>query len=181
MKTIGVENVPREGGAIIASNHIAGGDPPFIGGGINRESYFLAKKELFKHFFLRTLIRNLNAIPVDRSLLDQRAIEAAEGALRSGKVLILFPEGTRSKTGEIGKGKPGIGLLARKALVPIIPAYIKNSKGFLKLPFTRRRLTIKYGGCIEAAWIESLPENKEGYRLIAEEVMSRVKALARDS
>ncbi|OGC89599.1 MAG: hypothetical protein A2W25_14495 [candidate division Zixibacteria bacterium RBG_16_53_22] len=177
MKTYGVENVPAKGGVIIASNHVAGGDPPFIGGGIKRESYFLAKKELFRNFFLRTLIESLNAIPVDRSVLDQRAIEAAERALRNGKALILFPEGTRSKTGEIGKGKPGIGLLARRAVVPIVPAYIQNSGAFLKLPFTGRRLIISYGCPIDSAWIASVPDSKEGYRQIAEEVMTHIRAL----
>lgn len=179
MKTFGLDNVPQKGGVIIASNHIAGGDPPFIGGGIKRESYFLAKKELFENFFLRNLIGNLNSIPVDRSVLDQRAIEAAEKALKNGNVLILFPEGTRSKTGELGKGKPGIGLLARRAVVPIVPAYIQNSKGFLRLPFTGRRLLIKYGSPIDAAWIGSIPDTKDGYRRIAEEVMTRIKALGK--
>ena len=177
MKTSGVGNVPRKGGVIIASNHIAGGDPPFVGGGIKRESYFLAKKELFKNFFLRNLIGSLNSIPVDRSVLDQRAIDAAERALRNGNVLILFPEGTRSRTGELGKGKPGIGLLARRVVVPIVPAYIRNSKGFLRLPFTGRRLLIEYGSPIEAAWIASVPDTKDGYRQIAEEVMRRIRAL----
>jgi 1-acyl-sn-glycerol-3-phosphate acyltransferase len=177
LKTHGVENVPQKGGVIIASNHIGAGDPPFVGGGIHRESYFLAKKELFNNGLLRTLITSLNAIPVDRSTLDQRAIEAAENALKDGKALIMFPEGTRSKTGQLGRGKPGIGLLARKALVPIVPAHIWNSRGFFKLPFTGRRLTIKYGNPIDVAWIGSAPDNKEGYRQIAEEVMARIRAL----
>jgi 1-acyl-sn-glycerol-3-phosphate acyltransferase len=178
LKTYGVENVPKEGGVIIASNHIGAGDPPFVGGGINRESYFLAKKELFKNFLLGALIKNLNAIPVDRSILDQRALEQAERALKSGKALILFPEGTRSKTGEIGKGKPGVGLLARRMVVPVVPAHIENSRGFMKLPFSGRRLIIKYGPALDAKWIESLPDNKEGYRKIAEELMIRIRALA---
>ncbi len=177
MKTYGVENVPGSGGVIIASNHIGGGDPPFVGTGIKRESYFLAKKELFKNIFLRTLIKNLNAIPVDRSTLDQRAMEMAQKALDSGKVLILFPEGTRSRTGAIGKGKPGIGLMAKRAKVPIVPAHISNSRSFFKLPFTGRRLIIKYGSPVKTEWLETVPDTKEGYRLIAEEVMKRIKAL----
>jgi 1-acyl-sn-glycerol-3-phosphate acyltransferase len=138
---------------------------------------FLAKKELFKNPLLAVLLRNLNSIPVDRSILDQSAVQSAEKALRSGMGLVVFPEGTRSKTGRLGRGKPGVGLLARRILVPIVPAHIENSKGFLKLPISERRLIIRFGKPIPTSWIESMPDTKEGYRLIAEELMKRIAEL----
>jgi len=177
LQVFGIGNVPRSGGVIVASNHISAGDPPFVGASIRRESFFLAKKELFRNFFLRVLISNLNSIPVDRSTLDQSAIEAAENALRGGFVLILFPEGTRSKTGELKKGKPGVGLLARRASVPIVPAYIQNSRRSYKLMFGPKRLIINFGETISADWINSQPDTNDGYRLIAEETMSRIAEL----
>jgi 1-acyl-sn-glycerol-3-phosphate acyltransferase len=177
LKVKGVENVPLESGVIIASNHIGAGDPPFIGSCIKRELYFLAKKELFENIFLRILIRNLNAVPVDRSILDKKAIAVTEEALGKGYGLILFPEGTRSPTDTLRRGKPGVGLLARKAMVPIVPAYIENSRGFLKLPFSGKRLKITFGAPISRKQIEEYPDSNEGYRAISEELMSRIGEL----
>jgi 1-acyl-sn-glycerol-3-phosphate acyltransferase len=174
----GLWNVPPQGGVIIASNHIGAGDPPFVGTCLNRELFYLAKKELFRNIFLRILIRNLNAIPVNRSILDQKALQASKEALQRGYGLILFPEGTRSRSGELRKGKPGVGLLARKALVPVVPAYIENSRGFAGLLFSNRRLEVTFGEPISREWIESLPENNSGYRAIAEEVMARIQNLS---
>jgi 1-acyl-sn-glycerol-3-phosphate acyltransferase len=181
LQIVGAGNVPQSGGVIVASNHIAGGDPPFVGACIKRESYFLAKRELFRNFFLRNLIGSLNAIPVDRSTLDRGALQAAGQALGTGHVLVLFPEGTRSKTGELRKGKPGIGLLARKAVVPIVPARIENSKGFMKLIFTEKRLRVTFGRPISTEWIESEPDSNDGYRRIAERAMSSIAELDFDS
>lgn len=173
----GAENIPKKGSVIIASNHIGAADPPFVGGSINRELFFLAKMELFKNPLLGFLFKNLNCIPVNRGVFDQKALDAAQNALRKEYGLILFPEGTRSKTGELKKGKPGIGLLARKTLVPVVPAYIENSREFLQLPFSRRRLRVTFGEPLGIDWIEKVPNENEGYRLIAEEVMNRISRL----
>jgi 1-acyl-sn-glycerol-3-phosphate acyltransferase len=178
LKIDGVENVPLTGAVIIAANHIGAADPPIVGTCVKRELYFLAKKELFKGIFMRTLISNLNSIPVNRSILDQRALQAAEDALRRGYGLILFPEGTRSRTGELRKGKPGVGLLARRVMVPIIPAYVENSRGFLTLVFKWKRLKVRFGEPLDINWIASFPDDKEGYRAITEQLMSRIARLS---
>ena len=173
----GTNFIPKKGGVIIACNHIGAADPPFVGGCINRELYYLAKKELLNNPILTFLFRNMNCIPVNRGIFDQRALEASQAILQQGKGLILFPEGTRSKTGEIRKGKPGIGLLARKTLVPIVPAYIENSQNFMRIPFSRRRLKIVFGEPLGIDWIERIPDENDGYRRIAEEVMNRISEL----
>lgn len=178
-KIFGAENIPSEGGLIIASNHIAGGDPPFVGSSLGREVYYMAKKELFKNTFLRTLINSLNAIPVNRGIFDRGALTAAETVLENGYGLILFPEGTRSKTGQLGKGKPGIGMLARKAMVPILPAYIANSKGFLSIPFSRRRLSVSFGRPLDPERLAAFSDDKDGYREIAGLVMEEIGKLKR--
>jgi 1-acyl-sn-glycerol-3-phosphate acyltransferase len=177
LKIIGAENIPQTGGVILASNHIAGVDPPIVAVSVCREVYFLAKRELFKNFILGNLITHLNAFPVDRSILDQQALQTAEKALRNGFGLIIFPEGTRSLNGELKKGKPGVGLLARRTIVPVIPTYIENSRGFYKLIFSRKRLKIVFGKPISQEWIAQIPDDNTGYRLIAEEIMVKIADL----
>jgi 1-acyl-sn-glycerol-3-phosphate acyltransferase len=177
LKIEGVENVPLTGGVIVASNHIGGADPFFVGTCLKREFYFLAKKELFKNFFLRTLISNVNSIPVNRSILDQKALQTAETILRQGHGLIMFPEGTRSLSGELRKGKPGVGLLARRTIVPIVPTYIENSRGFMTLIFKNKGLIVRFGEPLSADWMASFPDTKEGYRAITEELMTRIRQL----
>jgi len=177
LRISGTENIPATGGFIVASNHIAGGDPPFVSSAVKRELYFLAKKELFRNFFLRILITSLNSIPVNRGVFDWNALVKAEKALKGGYGLILFPEGTRSKTGELGSGKPGVGMLARKAMVPIVPAYIENSRGFWKIPFSGRRIKVSFGPPILPARLAAVSDDKEGYRNIVKEVMEAIASL----
>ncbi len=177
LKIIGSENIPKTGGIIVASNHISAADPPFVGSCINRPMFFMAKKELFKNFFFGRLITAVNAFPVNRGIFDREALQKSEEVLTKGYGLIMFPEGTRSKTGELGEVKPGIGLLSRKAVVPIIPAYIQNSNGFWKLIFKGKRITVQFGSAIDAQWIRSIPDTKDGYRNIADEVINRIRVL----
>lgn len=177
LKIAGIENVPKTGGMILASNHISAVDPPFLGSTVNRQLHYMAKKELFSNFILGPLIKRLNAIPVDRGIFDRNALERSKGILNGGGGLIMFPEGTRSKTGQLGKVKPGIGMLARSAVVPIVPAYIHNSKIFHKILLKGRRLVIGFGEPITAEWVRGNDDNKEGYRAIAAEVMERIKML----
>jgi 1-acyl-sn-glycerol-3-phosphate acyltransferase len=173
----GIENVPKSGGVIIAANHIGAGDPPFIGTCVNRELHYLAKRELFKNYFIGKFLRRVNAIPVNRSILDKRALQTAEDILRQGLGFILFPEGTRSRSGELKKGKPGVGLLARQTQTPIVPAYIENSRGFATLIFSKKRLKVKFGKPLNADWVMSYTDDKDGYRAITEELMKRIDGL----
>ncbi|UCE67968.1 MAG: 1-acyl-sn-glycerol-3-phosphate acyltransferase [Candidatus Zixiibacteriota bacterium] len=177
LKIIGIENVPKTGALILASNHISAVDPPFLGSSVNRQLFYMAKKELFGKFVLGPLIKRLNTVPVNRGVFDRNALQTSMKILKNGGGLIMFPEGTRSKTGNLGKGKPGIGMLARSAIVPIVPAYIHNSKAFHKILFTGKRLIIVFGEPIGIEWIKSVKDEKDGYREIAAEVMERIKKL----
>lgn len=89
----------------------------------------------------------------------------------------MFPEGTRSKDGKIHEGKIGVGMLAKKAGVPIVPAYIENSKNAWINFFQGRRLRVIFGQVIEAGWIDTKQNSKSGYKEITDEVMERIKAL----
>lgn len=120
----GHHHLPNTGGFIIASNHLSYLDPPAIGVSIDRDMAYFARKSLFKPPFDR-LLKRVHAIPVDRdSGSDLAAMKGALSCLRQGLPLVLFPEGTRSADGRLLPGKRGIGLLAAKARVPVVPCRI---------------------------------------------------------
>lgn len=176
----GVENIPREGGVIIAGNHISWYDPPFVSVSSPREVNFMAKRELFSIPILGFLIRNLNAFPVSRGKYDRQALENAIEVLKKGEALIVFPEGTRSrKKGEFLPPKPGIGVLAKEGGVPIVPAYISGSDELTKVFFSFGRVKVIFGPPIPREWVMSIPEGKPGFSQIAEEVMRRIGELKR--
>ncbi len=171
----GVENIPKEGAVIIASNHISYCDPPLVAVSCPREVHFMAKKELFSIPVLGFLIWRLNAFPIHRQGVDRQALEKGIEVLKSGRALLVFPEGTRSrKKGEFLPPKPGVGVLAKEAGAPIVPAYISRSDELAKVFFTLARVKVRFGVPISAEWIASTDDGKEGYRQIAEEVMRRI-------
>jgi len=123
-RVIGSENIPKTGPAIICSNHISNLDPPLLGVSMNRVIHFMAKEELFRIPIFRNIIQFLHAFPVNRSGGGRQALKKGLELLKEGKVLGIFPEGTRSKTGKLGKGRIGAALLASKVGVPLIPTAI---------------------------------------------------------
>ncbi|MGH2331899.1 lysophospholipid acyltransferase family protein [Thermoanaerobacter mathranii] len=126
----GLENIPKKGPVIICSNHISFLDPPVIGALLNRRIYFMAKEELFKNPFLRLLLgTGLGAFPVKRGTADLSAIKTALTYLKKGKAIGIFPEGTRSKTGQLQKAEPGVAMLAIKGNAPVVPIAIKGRYG----------------------------------------------------
>ena len=142
---IGAENIPVSGGVIIASNHISLWDPPVVGAGAARPIHFMAKEELFAIPGLKWIIPKINAFPVRRGAADRTAIRHAISLLQKGEVLGVFPEGTRSKTGMLGKPEPGIAMIALKAGVPIIPAAIIGTNKVGKDGCILPKFIIKYG------------------------------------
>lgn len=123
----GRERVPRSGGVIVASNHISFWDPPMVGAALPRECYFLAKEELFSTPLLGPLIRSVNAIPIRRGLADLAGLNRAIEVLKSGRALLMFPEGSRMRDGELHPARPGVGMMAVASDVPILPCFISGS------------------------------------------------------
>ena len=179
LKILGAENIPATGGMILASNHVSAVDPPFLGSSVKRPLYFMAKKELFSTFILGPMIKRLNAFPVNRAIFDKSAMKKSLEILKGGGALIMFPEGTRSKNGQLGKAKPGIGMLARSAMVPVLPAYIHNSGKSYFAFLTGRRLIIRFGEPIRESMLGRVPDDKNGFREIAGQVMERIASLRR--
>lgn len=123
MDVKGEENIPMNGPLVLASNHISLLDPPVLGTAATRKVKFMAKAELFVPI-LGDLYKLLGAFPVKRGGNDKAAIKYGIDLLKSGGVLAIFPEGTRSRTGELGKAAPGALMMASKALAPIVPACV---------------------------------------------------------
>lgn len=173
-KEIGAEHIPETGGVIIASNHVAYADPPFLGAAAPRELFYLAKAELFSNALFGWLIRKYNAIPVTRGAFDRRAITRAVELLREGKALLLFPEGTRNREDRFLEPRLGVGKIALEAGVPIIPAYIHNSGNLFAAFLRRKRLVIGFDSPISESFLEKLRKDKEGYKNIGREIMRKI-------
>jgi 1-acyl-sn-glycerol-3-phosphate acyltransferase len=137
----GAENIPQLGGAVIAPNHIGFFDSTLTGSAIKRPVHFMAKKELFDIPVFGWIIKQTNAFPVKRGMQDIAAVRNAFSLLKSGCLLLIFPEGTRSKDGRIGKARAGAGMIACNAQVPLIPAKIENTNIMLKF----KQIKIKFG------------------------------------
>src|SRR5689334_1313136 len=122
MVRIGREHIPAEGPVILASNHRSFIDPFLIGTMVRRPVYYVAKRELFEyHPVLTWLLSALGAFPVDRGAGDEQMIDTAEGILARGGIVLMFPEGTRTRPGSLGKPKRGVGRLALETGAPVVP------------------------------------------------------------
>lgn len=129
-KIKGIENLPRKGGVVLAANHASYLDHFIIGyaiTAIDRMPYFLAKKEHFDTFFQRKWHEFLKAIPIDRDAGGKEALNLAVKNLKEEKVIVIYPEGTRTLSGKMNRGKTGAVRLAIEAEVPIVPIGITNS------------------------------------------------------
>ena len=174
---IGRENVPSHGGFILASNHISYYDPPLVGSWQKRRLYFFAKQELFRNPLFGAVLRACNSLPVRRGTIDRQAIGLAVETIHRGYGLAFFPEGTRSRTDQFLPAKPGVGMVARAAECPIVPAYLHGSNRLKNCLRRRIRFTIVYGEPISADWVKSFSSDKTGYQAIAEAVMERIAQL----
>ena len=121
MRRIGMEHVPKDGAVIIAANHRSFMDPWVIGMMLRRPVYYVAKTELFHRRLRAWLLSSLGAFPVDRGNGDRDAMDAARRILERGDVVVIFPEGTRTRPGPLGPPKRGVGRLALETGAPVVP------------------------------------------------------------
>ena len=179
IKISGKENFPKTGGFILAPNHQSFLDPPVVGSWAPRVVYFMTKAELFENFLLGWYLYHTNARPVKRGVMDRSAIKLTLDIIAEGQGMTIFPEGTRSLTGEFLEPKPGIGMIASRAKCPIIPAYVNGFNNLKGCFLGRDKLTITYGEMIPYEWIEAQKSEKDCYNIIAQRVMreiSKIKA-----
>lgn len=175
-KVIGRENIP-DGGALIASNHISNLDPPLFGSAIRRDMFFFAKIELFRNFLIGALLKSLNAFPVRRGEADIQSWKRAKSLLKSGKLLLFFPEGTRSKDGRLQPGKPGMARLAFATGVPVVPAAISGSNRLRDVFFRRARLRVGFAKPVSLSDFESGGADDDRYDRLTQTVMAEISRL----
>ncbi|MBN1350281.1 1-acyl-sn-glycerol-3-phosphate acyltransferase [candidate division KSB1 bacterium] len=174
----GEQNVPGEGRIILASNHIAALDPPVIGASTRRMLFYLAKKELFSVPVLKSVIKRLNAIPVDRGAGDIKAIKIFTHALNNDNAALLFPEGTRSRDGNLGEAKEGIGMIALKTNSDIIPCLISGTDNLKQNFLKKNGISITFGNCINIEPYKNMVLPKRDiYKKISQDVLNAIKQL----
>jgi 1-acyl-sn-glycerol-3-phosphate acyltransferase len=176
----GLDHVPTDGAAILAPNHFSGMDHWFVGFPISRPVRFMAKSQLFKGRFLEWALPHLGAFPVRRGRHDEEAIVTARTILSQGGLLVMYVEGGRSRTGEIGnRARPGIGRLALETGSPVIPVAIRGSeraRNWKRLEFPP--VTVRYGEPLHFG--EEHNVSRERQQAIADEVLSSVRTLYRE-
>lgn len=180
IKFEGKENIPKNGGVVYASNHRSYYDPVFISLPVRKRFAYMAKEELFhQNIFFTALIKIMGAFPVTRGSGDTSVIDTSIEKLRKGKNLVIFPEGTRSYDGKVGKGKTGVALIAAKSGADVIPVGICFEGSKVK---RGTKVTVKFGAPISAKDL-SVSENPTPRELKAVKlkIMSAITELVEGS
>ena len=171
IEAIGREDFPKEGGVLLCSNHIHNFDPMVVGIMAPRPIHYMAKEEIFSVPVLGNIVRKCNAFPVKRGFNDREALRTGLKLLKDGHVFGLFPEGTRSKNGELGKGLSGAGFFALRSTAAVVPcAIIGPYRSF-------RKLKVVYGQPID---LEEMRKEKASAEQVTELIMSKIEKLKKE-
>ncbi len=180
LRIVGEENLVTEGPVLVAANHQSFLDPPLISTLYQTEMYFLARKTLFNGA-TRWLYSRWNAIPVDQEHPDMASLKTIIRKLKHGHRVLVFPEGERTRDGELGTAAPGIGLIAVKSAAVIQPMRISGAREALPRGSRRvrfSRLTVSIGPPIRLTPEElKAARGKDDYERIATRIMAAIAAL----
>lgn len=175
----GRENIPKKGSFVLAANHVSFLDPVVVGVSCPRRLSYMARHDLFCNRLASWFLSSLEIFPVKRDAVDLSAIKEALRRLRSGTPLLLFPEGRRRRADEgasYAKAQPGVGFLAAKLNLPIIPVLVKGTEGALPkgARFIRpEKISVYFGRQVYPR--EGLP-----YEDIAESIMEDIRYLGKN-
>lgn len=182
------ERLPATGPVILAANHESYLDPPLIGSGLARPVNYLARDTLFTNPLVRPMLMELNCVPVDRDGAGAAGLKGILDRLTAGGVILLFPEGTRTKDGALQAARAGIGLTVIKSNAAVLPVRVFGTfqafSRFHKFP-RPHAVAVKYGRPIdfsaERAEVRTCPKPrvKEIYQEIANRLMKEIGALER--
>lgn len=170
-KVTGRQHIPRKGGVILAANHVSYLDPPALGSASPRKVVFMARDTLFNNKMLSFWLKNVGVIPLKRHAAHLGALRQAVDVVKKGKVIGLFPEGTRSVSGKIGKANPGVAFIAAQAGVPVVPAFINGTQNALpknakSLRF-HHKIEVRFGAPL---YIQKSADYEEAADLIMEKI-----------
>jgi 1-acyl-sn-glycerol-3-phosphate acyltransferase len=179
-QVFGLENVPNTGGVMLMINHASYLDPIVIGGSVNRNLYYMARSTLFRPWFIERFLTSLNAFPVRLGSPDKSAIKRAIQILNDGDLLLIFPEGTRSIDGTLGKAQDGVGFIAHRTNTAVVPVFVDGTRAawprgstFIK----SAKVTVSYGKPIDMSIYRSSKASRETYSKIGEAVMAGIAGL----
>lgn len=180
-EVIGVEHVPRRGGFLLAANHASFLDPPLIGCHLSRQLAYFARKTLWRGGVSSWWLDSVGTIPVDREGgQDISAIKRVLKALKEERGLILFPEGTRTADGNLQSAKAGVGFIACRTQVPVVPARIFGSfAAFGKGRGLRlgTPVSVVFGEPIPASVYDEPTAGRERAQIASERIMAAIARL----
>jgi 1-acyl-sn-glycerol-3-phosphate acyltransferase len=175
-RAIGVENVPRTGPVILAPNHFSQWDHFFAAVYLRRKVQFMAKSQLFTNPAIKYIFKHGGVFPVRRGHHDDEAFVTANAILDRGGTMLMYAEGGRSRTGDLGEPKRGIGKIALESGVPVVPVAIHGSagvRGWRRFRFPK--VTIQYGEPMTFP-VQANPSREEK-QLVANQIFDRVRAM----
>jgi 1-acyl-sn-glycerol-3-phosphate acyltransferase len=176
VRAIGVANVPRHGAVLLAPNHFSQMDHFFSGLYLPRRICFMAKSQLFGPPVLTYVYKHGGAFPIRRGHRDEEAITTAHAILDRGDTLLVYAEGGRSRSGELGEPKPGIGRIALESGAPVVPVAIHGSarvRGWKRLRFPK--VTIEFGEPLSFP-VDAAPD-RDRQMDVAGEVFAKVREM----
>ena len=185
-RVFGAENVPATGGVILASNHASFLDPPLVGSSLKRDINYLARESLFRFPVVGAVLRSWNSVPVDRDGGGAKGLKIILDRLLNGNGIILFPEGTRTRDGQLQPARSGIGLTVIKSGAPVVPVRVFGTFEAYgrQMKFPRpRRVTVKFGKPMDFQKLRAEAKScdkarlKEIYQQVADEIMAAIGKL----
>lgn len=180
-RVTGRHHVPKRGGALIAANHASYVDIPFLGIGVRRRLWYLGRQDLFFPI-LRPLLQWLGWIPIRQHRLDRSGFGRAIRLIQEGKIVVIYPEGTRTPDGTLQPGKPGIGVIVAETGCGVIPAYLSGTRQVLP-PGARwislHPVRVTFGTPIDFTEAAQRLSGKEFYQFVARTVMNRIAELGK--
>ncbi len=173
LSVTGREFIPSTGGFILASNHRSYLDPVILGFASQRMLSFMARDSLFRTPGFSRFIQSLNANPIKRGQADLGALKLGVRLLFQGRGLVVFPEGTRSTTGELGSGRPGVAMMAVRSGAPVIPAWIEGTENSMPKGATTvkpAKVSVRFGPSVKLDDLLQKPLSRESY----DEALARI-------
>jgi 1-acyl-sn-glycerol-3-phosphate acyltransferase len=180
LQVFGHDLIPKQGGVLVASNHVSYLDIPLLGCAMKRRANFIGKSELIRNPIMAFLFRHLNGIPIKRGGVNRKTLQDIADRLKKGEVVVIYPEGGINRSGALKTLKPGIGMLVAMAGVPVVPALIKGTDKALPIGarwIRRYPVKIFFGQPMDFQPRLDRDKGKLLYQEISHEVMLGLKQL----